>query len=301
MATNAPEAVSPPPSLDISIDIDAGVVCGIPVEYGPVPDFLSGATSVGSAVQANEHQAIVRLMSMRLLVENGSRIVIDTDLRTKDEARFALYGWATSLVLLQRGYFMLHASIATRDTVALALTGQSGAGKSTTSLRLARTGWQFSCDDTAPIIIDNGRAWVIPYRRPIHVLPGREPTMSDAVHTLPFREKQAFEIEQDLSPRILTHVVELVGDTQVAGGDGVSLDLRAGPDAMAVIERNVHAWRAARTPGRRQPLMTWMATIANQASVATLYRDPDQETLDRVSDIIDRFVESATTPTTSCP
>lgn len=278
-----------PPGLPVvAIDLAAGSVCGITVEFGPVPDHLDGATSVGTAVEATDTKALVRLLSMRLIVEDGSRIVVDHEPSDDETATwFALYGWAASLVMLQRGHYFLHASTVSKDDRVIALTGKQGAGKSTTALELVKRGWTLGCDDTTPITVVDGTAWVTPYERPIHLLPGGEGRNLTWSHNLPFRAKQAFSAQQDLQPRPLTGVVELLPGATV--DHGVELMPMTGAVSVAMLERNIHAWRAARTPGRRSSLMAWLTGVASAAPAFQIARPADTDSLSQVGDLIEQF------------
>lgn len=270
----------------ISIDLAAGLVCGIPVEFGSVPDHLDGATSVGTSVEATDKGALVRLLSMRLLVEDGNRIVVDHEPTTDETATwFALYGWAASLLMLQRGHYFLHASTVSKDDRVIALTGKQGAGKSTTALELVKRGWMLGCDDTTPITVVDGIAWVSPYERPIHLLPDAHGKDLAFSHNLPFRAKQAFSAKQDLQPRPLTAVVELVPGTTV--NQEVELTPMTGAVSVAMLERNIHAWRAARTPGRRAELMAWLTGVASATRAFQVTRAPDKDSLSEVCDLIE--------------
>lgn len=272
----------------VEVDLEAGTVCGIVVDYERVPEHLDNAVSVGTMVEATESAALVRLNSMRLLVQNGERITVDPEPGLAPEAVwFALYGWAASLVMLQRGHYFLHASTVRRGEQVIALTGQRGAGKSTTALELAKRGWLLNCDDTTPIAVIDGQAWIAPYRRPIHLLPGAEPQGLVYSHDLPERVKQAFIVEQDLDPRPLTAVIELVIDAQLPPRSDVQLRQVTGASSIALLERNIHAWRAARAPGRRQSLMAWLSGVATATQQFSLTRPTQAHTLARICDEIE--------------
>jgi hypothetical protein len=63
-----------------------------------------------------------------------------------------------------RGLTVVHAAVAARGKRAVLFTGESGAGKSVLSLRLARRGWTYVSDDLAPID-DDGNVLAVP--RPV--------------------------------------------------------------------------------------------------------------------------------------
>lgn len=80
-----------------------------------------------------------------------------------------LHGSVAALLLAQRGRFALHASVVEVDGSGIALTGERGAGKSTTALRLVQRGHRLVTDDVSPM--DGDPVTVHGYSRPIHVFP----------------------------------------------------------------------------------------------------------------------------------
>jgi hypothetical protein len=63
-----------------------------------------------------------------------------------------------------RGLTVVHAAVAARGKRAVLFLGESGAGKSVLSLRLARRGWTYLSDDLAPL---EGAARVLALPRPV--------------------------------------------------------------------------------------------------------------------------------------
>src|SRR5260370_682608 len=62
-----------------------------------------------------------------------------------------LLGPALAVLLHQRGFLVLHASVLARNARALAILGDSGDGKSTLALLLCNSGWRLVADDQAVI------------------------------------------------------------------------------------------------------------------------------------------------------
>ena len=101
---------------------------------------------------------------------------------------------------------------------------------------------------------------------------------------LRFRNKSAFRIDQDLTPRPLSAVVEIV---PVANVDSpVPIRLR-GAKAMGLLERNLHARRATRTPLHRPRALALMATIACVVPIVRIRRPESRDCLDEVCDLIE--------------
>jgi hypothetical protein len=73
-----------------------------------------------------------------------------------------LLGSVLGRVLLLRGVLCLHASVVSIDGKAIALLGQSCAGKSTTAMALAQRGFPVLADDIAALSPDGTKFWVQP-------------------------------------------------------------------------------------------------------------------------------------------
>lgn len=81
-------------------------------------------------------------------VEDGCRITVfpEPDVPPSQWRPFLL-GTAWSALCLQRDILLLHASVVTRDKIALAFCGPSGAGKSSMAATLLREGYALVSDD----------------------------------------------------------------------------------------------------------------------------------------------------------
>lgn len=96
-------------------------------------------------------------------VVGGHTLTVDAI--TKDEGVLKLFteSEATGLLLLQRGYFLLHASSVLVNGRAYIFCGTPGAGKSTTVAAFVKAGYAPLADDMTVIgIDDNNQAFVVP-------------------------------------------------------------------------------------------------------------------------------------------
>lgn len=76
--------------------------------------------------------------------------------------RAYLVGLIMALVLYQRGYLVLHASVVTRHDRAVAFMAASGGGKSSLATALHLRGWGFFNDDVAPLRCSDQQVRVSP-------------------------------------------------------------------------------------------------------------------------------------------
>jgi hypothetical protein len=100
-----------------------------------------------------------------LELERGRRLVQEA----AEDLLPALEGFLYHrLSRVDRGLTVLHAAVAARGKRAALFLGESGAGKSVLSLRLARRGWTYLSDDLAPLEgAAEGAARVLALPRPV--------------------------------------------------------------------------------------------------------------------------------------
>jgi hypothetical protein len=93
--------------------------------------------------------------SGRFMVEAGERITLERNKDAKDERLCAhLLAAVFAALLRQRGLLVLHANVVTTPRGAIAITGVSGAGKSTTQAALMAHGARMVSDDITVIDLD---------------------------------------------------------------------------------------------------------------------------------------------------
>jgi hypothetical protein len=267
----------------------------------PVPEELAGAT--------------VRLEDQRWVWEPGTPFVDvehhehGSTLRVKDVARFDitadevvvrpvadvhpdvvttwLYATATALLLAHRGQFALHATTVERAGWGLALSGDSGAGKSTTSLALVQRDWRLVADDVSVVATDGAPA-VLPFGRPVHLWPetaarlGLDLQGSAPLHprTPKLRLPAPPSVAGPLSCVLILSVAEVP--------QPLSRLLRGG-EAVAAVAANAYRspLLARRWPGQ---LLTWASSLAAGAPVHLLERPREPWSVDEVVRIAEDLV-----------
>lgn len=141
----------------------ASVEPDIEVRFGVVPKAAKPFRFArkGIIVLADGTAVINAAVDMRIGVASGRRITVDVPARTTDaELHTWLCGPAMAVLCHQRGRPPLHACVIDISGHAVALAGNSGAGKSTTARALIRRGHRLVADDQA--IIDPERHLVQP-------------------------------------------------------------------------------------------------------------------------------------------
>lgn len=128
------------------------------IEYGNSPRELESSLVDCGWVKSNENESIVFIKDIACFyVTNGNHITIE-NLGTEDEEQIRLYlmGTCMGAILQQRGIIPLHGSCVCKDGKALVITGNSGAGKSTTAAEFLKRGWKLMSDDVTPIVECSG-------------------------------------------------------------------------------------------------------------------------------------------------
>lgn len=85
-------------------------------------------------------------------IKNGNEIIVNPSTNLDESfIRFFIMGYAMAILLHQRGMLVLHANAVKIKDFAIAFLGQSGIGKSTTSLSLNKMGYDLLADDILAI------------------------------------------------------------------------------------------------------------------------------------------------------
>ena len=104
------------------------------------------------------------MQSARFLVENGNSIKFQKNKDCKEDLFLHnLFYQVMAAVLRQRKMLAFHASSASTNDQAVIVTGDSGAGKSTTISHLVTKGWHLQADDLCAVRLgENGKLEVLP-------------------------------------------------------------------------------------------------------------------------------------------
>lgn len=191
-----------------------------------------------------------------------------------------LDGLITAYVLALQGRFALHASVVAIDGRVVALAGRSGAGKSTTSLRLTQLGGRLLIDDVTPLDAElDGRAVATPTGRPLRVWPASLDALGldrAQAHTFwPGAAKLQLPVAAG-GPVAVDAIV-------VLGTAARPVPLERLDPVAATASLCVHAYRSADVLRLRgAEVLRWAAWVAQAVPVWSVERPDDGWTVDDV-------------------
>jgi len=195
--------------------------------------------------------------------------VLDSDIRV------FLLSTCLGTVLMQRGYFLLHASVAAKDNNAVAVAGDSGAGKSTSLGVLFAQGWQLVSDDLCAITWNNGKPMVIPAYPQIKLNPDSVSHLGLAEKELVwinrFKSKKAYRVPNDfnLSPIPLSSIALLERCDKISQWNE---RLLSGANKYIALHRNAFRRKYHRALGIENDVLRHVANLANVSELKLFQR-----------------------------
>lgn len=154
-------------------DAPHGVPVDITVVEGIVPRELDNPVVHNKIWDASPGRYLFRggALSGRFLVEDGKRITLQRNPRAEDD-RLAVHFFVSVLTALlqQRELLVLHANTALTERGAVAVCGESGAGKTTAVAGLLARGNRLVADDITVLrVTDDGIVEVLPGAPHLHL------------------------------------------------------------------------------------------------------------------------------------
>jgi hypothetical protein len=146
----------------------------------------------------------------RLLVQQGREIVLDPDPGIHESVlRPFVLGAIISVLLRQRGLFVLHASSVVINGAAVAFMAESGWGKSTLAEAFHAQGYGILTDDVMAIQFDSQTPLVIPSFPQIKLWPDAAASLGHNPESLPLLNTETEKRVHRLSDRFLQTPVPL--------------------------------------------------------------------------------------------
>ena len=266
---------------------------GIEVRAGEVPEELTGAARPRKWIQVGDDEVLVRFSGgAGLLVRGGEEAIVhwpEQPESSDDDPSWIVQGWAVTLAMLQRGDLSLHAATLRIGDQIVAVAGNRGAGKSTTSMALRRRGHQLLIDDVTLIEFHDGEAWTTPFSRNVHLLPDAAAAVGldfDSMRLLAGgRAKVGFRAEDPPeTPHRIDRIVVLAPS---ADTEGVSVIEQRGADRVSALVAHTRRDGIAPLVLGHDRYFALLAKLAGAVPVHVVSRPTEGWTLDVVLDEIE--------------
>jgi hypothetical protein len=265
-------------------------VLDVPVTYADVPPAWDATVLGAPYFWAEADRLRFAADGAELYVEADRVLLSAPDEGTRAAADWLLYGTATRAMLTFRRDYNLHAGLVVSPSGrAVAVLGDSGAGKSTTTVELLRRGWCLGSDDIVVVRHTDTGPVAHPVERPIHLsdeavrLLGGDPAVG---RPIPDTVKRAYAVDTDPTPRPLAALLIL---SRTAEGDEVTARRVDGLSAVPTVAISADRYRIAKLPEHRQDFLSWTTRLCHDVPVWDLRRPADSPTVADVADAVERI------------
>lgn len=256
------------------------------VVEGRAPYELDAAVVGDRGWQAAPGRYLLLTRAARFFVDGGERIVLERGPAAREDSlMLLLLGDVLAAVLRHRGFLVLHASAAITPAGAVAVSGESGVGKSTTLATLMARGCAMLADDvTALRLGEAGEVEVVPGVPHLHLgedvarRNGRDRAGLHRYFTR--RAKVAVPVPEETAavPAPLRALYLL----EAQPGDA-SLRPLAGTEKFAALQECVYGPLLAEEHPALHPLF---AAVAQRVAVCRVSRPPERWSADEIADRI---------------
>jgi hypothetical protein len=247
-------------------------------------EFVYGPYRISSSQLCD----IVLPDGLHIEVRDGQRMTVDAPEGYSDsELHTVLFGPAFAVLCHQRGCPPLHASAAVFGNTALAVAGDSGAGKSTTIRALMRRGGHLLADDQ--LVVSPVTASAAPGFPSMKLWGNTANWFGDALgHAVRVRaELNKFHIRADgafhNAEAPLKVIFVLVPDTGCSAPNAQKLPQ---PEAIALLDRLVYRSEIATHLGSRATIFGWATRLSSQIPVYCVHRSNDIAQLEELIDLL---------------
>jgi hypothetical protein len=280
------------PELTPGARSDAGSGTDVTLQFGTVETLPSQIDPAGFGFWATADAACHVLEKVgAFLVRGGREVVIDPAPGVEERLlRLSLLGPVLGLILHQRGFLVLHASVVARGGSAVAFLGKNGWGKSTIAAALHAKGYDLVTDDVAAIRFDEAGPIVLPGFPQVKLWPEAATLLGEAPERLPVLhpnfDKRGWRADRGFSlvPRRLERIYALA-----AGSSPAIEPLPAREACLGLLGHWYgHRFGGGLLQGEGAALhLQQCATLAAQVPMQRLVRSGGSATLVRLADLVD--------------
>lgn len=272
---------------------NSSAIPDIDLKHGPIPQIdLPVIFSSPFITIYADNQALINVgETVSILVSDGRKIIVDAPAATPQaEVMTFLLGPALGMICHQRQILPLHAASIRIGNTAVALVGQSGAGKSTCATALIGRGHQLLCDDISVINSDN--ATVRPAFPAIKL-------WQDAAKALEIRTDELCNVRTGLQkfhypvtsvsesvPTELRAIIILEPRTHIASAGLTQLSKI---NALAQLRRHIYRARLSQLTGAEQACFKQLGQLVSKVPTMLLTRPDNLLQLDQTINLIEEI------------
>lgn len=258
------------------------------VRDGAVPRQLDAPVIAGEQWQAEPGRFLWRggARSGRFLVENGHSVTVQRNPAAENELlAFHLLDTVLAAVLRRRGLLVLHANAAVTPTgEAIAVSGQSGAGKSTTLATLLARGCTMLTDDITALRPGTaGGVEALPGIPQLHLCEDAAEGLGQNIAHLPRYQWRRLKAAVPAAVSPVAAPLRALYLLQTGPGDGVRVQLLTGAEKFSAIQSCVFGPMLSQ---EHPQLFQLFAAVAGQVAVYRLERPAGQWTVDAIANRI---------------
>ena len=257
------------------------------VGEGSVPHRLATPLAEGKMWQAEPDRFLWRggPRAGRFLVEGGQCITLERNPAAEDEIlAFHFLASVMAALLRQRGLLVLHANTAVTPIGAVAVSGESGVGKSTTLAALLGRGCTMLADDVTVLRLrSDGCVEALPGVPQLHLPEDSADNLGQDIAGLPRyrwrRMKAAVSVETTPAPAALRALYLLRTKPQ----NDLQVQTLTGAEKFAALQECVYGPLLPQEHPRHFPLF---AAVADQVAVYRLDRPAARWSVDEIVEIL---------------
>ena len=257
------------------------------VSDGVVPRALVAPCAQDARWQAEPGRFLLRggARAGRFLAEDGTRVTLERNPAAEDEMlAFHFLDSVLAAVLRQRGLLVLHANAAVAPRGAIAVSGESGAGKSTTLAALLQRGCTMLADDITVLRLDAaGRVEALPGVPQLHLTEEAAEGLGQDISGLPRyqwrRMKAAVPIQIASAPASLRALYLL----RSGPGPDLQIQTLTGAAKFAAVQECIYGPLLPREHPDQFPLFV---AVTEQVAVFRLERPAGRWSVAEIAEVL---------------
>lgn len=269
---------------------EVGTFPDVAVVEGPVPRTLAASIVDGPNWQASPGRFLFRggRNSGRFLVEGGARIILERNPAAEEKRLCAhLLAAVMAALLRQRGLLVLHANVAIIPRGAVAISGGTGAGKSTTQAVLLSRGCRMVTDDITVLGFgQDGQVTVFPGVAKMNLCEDAAQKLGHDVASLPRNPLRSIKVIVPVVPKDIENKAVPLKTIYLlsshTGGELATATL-TGAEKFATLQECLYG---PIFPEEHHGLFTLLSAVTSQVDVIRMKRPEGKWSVNEIAEVI---------------